>query len=438
MMRRGSFTAQSCDLNLRDLQLDMCNSNFFLKVAEERIAEGIIGTCVACYFNMKRFSVVNNQLGREMGTAMLKLFLKGLEDKLQENGIVCRVSEDNFVMLFEAELLDTVRQYLNGTTIEAEKNGMTRIHLSAHAGYYVIPPECQSASDIMDRISMAFVSAKYVQKVPYVFFDEKIMREVENTKEVESCFADAIENEEFLVYYQPKVCLKNYRLEGAEALCRWKHNGEMVQPFRFIPVLEQSHLICILDFYMLEHVCRDICRWLKEGKPVVRVSVNLSRAHLGDVELLEHVLEIVDRYKVPHEYIEIELTETTMDVDYRELKSVVTGLRNQGISVAVDDFGVGYSSLNLIREMSWKVLKIDRTFLQTEDEEDEELQKGMMLKHIVAMAQNLGLECIAEGVETVEQVTMLKENNCYMAQGYLFDPPLPVEKYEERLEGLLN
>lgn len=104
----------------------------------------------------------------------------------------------------------------------------------------------------------------------------------------------------------------------------------------------------------------------------------------------------------------------------------------------MDDFGVGYSSLNLIREMSWKVLKIDRTFLQTEDEEDEELQKGMMLKHIVAMAQNLGLECIAEGVETVEQVTMLKENNCYMAQGYLFDPPLPVEKYEERLEGLLN
>ena len=426
-------------LNYKDAQLDMYNSNFFIKIAEERIADGTIGNFAACFFNMKRFSLVNNQVGREKGTKVLKRYLTGLEEKLGENGYVCRISGDNFVILFQQELLDTVIDHLNGAIIELHMRGLNRISLSAHAGYYVIPADCKNASDIMDRISMAFSSAKYVQKVPYVFFDEAIMKSVENAKQVESQFAEAIEKEEFLVYYQPKVMLKKYRLAGAEALCRWKHNGELIPPFRFIPVLEQSHLICELDFYMLEHVCRDISRWLKEGKPVVRVSVNLSRVHLGDVDLLEHVLEIVDKYKVPHEYIEIELTETTTDVDYKELKHVVMGLRNQGISVAVDDFGVGYSSLNLIREMPWKVLKIDRTFLPVGDEADEEeVQKRIMLKHIIAMAQNLGLECIAEGVETVEQVTILKENNCYHAQGYLFDRPLPAEEFESRLEGLVS
>lgn len=426
-------------LNFKDAQLDMYNSNFFIKVAEEKIADGTIGTCVACFFNLKRFSLVNNQVGREKGTKVLKRYLTGLEEKLGKKGYVCRVSGDNFVMLFERELLDMVIDHLNGTIIELHMRGINRISLSAHAGYYVIPEDCKSSSDIMDRISMALSSAKYVQKVPHVFFDEEIMKAVENAKQVESQFAEAIEKEEFLVYYQPKVMLKKYRLAGAEALCRWKHNGELIPPFRFIPVLEQSHLICELDFYMLEHVCRDISRWLKEGKPVVRVSVNLSRVHLGDVDLLEHVLDIIDKYKVPHEYIEIELTETTTDVDYKELKHVVAGLRNQGISVAVDDFGVGYSSLNLIREMPWKVLKIDRTFLPVGNEaDDEEVQKRIMLKHIIAMAQNLGLECIAEGVETVEQVTILKENNCYHAQGYLFDRPLPVEEFETRLDGLIS
>lgn len=425
------------EASFKDLQLDMYNSNFFIKTADEKIADGTIATCVACFFNMKRFSLVNNQLGREMGTKVLKRFLTGLEEKLGGKGCVCRVSGDNFIMLFEQEVLEPVIQHLNGTIIELHMRGLNRISLSAHAGFYVIPGDCLSASDIMDRVSMAFGAAKYAQKVPYVFFDEKIMQSVQNAKEVESRFAEAIEKEEFLVYYQPKVTLKNYRLAGAEALCRWMHDGEMIPPFRFIPVLEQSHLICELDFYMLEHVCRDISRWLKAGMPVVRVSVNLSRVHLGDVDLLEHVLEIVDKYKVPHEYIEIELTETTTDVDYRELKYVVTGLRNQGISVAVDDFGVGYSSLNLIREMPWRVLKIDRTFLPVGDEEDDdEVQKKIMLKHMIAMAQNLGLECIAEGVETVEQVVLLKENNCYLAQGFLFDRPLPVETFEERLEAL--
>ena len=327
-------------------------------------------------------------------------------------------------------------KYLSGTMIEVGLKDRKKAMLATHAGYYEITGR-KTAEEVMDRIGMAWNIAKHVKRVPYVFFDEKLMQSVENEKWVESVFDEALQNEEFMVYYQPKVTLKNYRLNGAEALCRWKHDGEMILPYRFIPVLEQSDMICELDFYVLEHVCRDMKRWSEEGKNLVKVSVNLSRVHLGDMDLVEHVLEIVDKYKVPHEYIELELTETTTDVDFRELKQIVIAFRTQGFSVAVDDFGVGYSSLNLIREMPWKVLKIDKSFLPEGDEnEEEDTQKKVMLKHIIGMAQNLGLECIAEGVETVEQVTILKENNCYNAQGYLFDKPLPVEEFEERLERL--
>ncbi len=267
----------------------------------------------------------------------------------------------------------------------------------------------------------------------YIFWDEDMLQKHEETKKIEQQFRSAIENEEFLVYYQPKVGLKNYRMAGAEALCRWNNDGNIMPPIRFILILEQSQAICDLDFYMLEHVCMDIQRWIKEGKEVVKTSVNFSRRHMGNERLAERILEVIDKYEVPHEYIEIELTETTTDVEFRDLRIVVDNLQLQGVSTAVDDFGVGYSSLNLIRELPWDVLKIDKSFLPKSDDSSE---KSLMFKYLIAMAQNLGLECIVEGVETLEQVRMLKENNCYMAQGFYFDKPLPVEEFETRLLAL--
>lgn len=427
MANRLSFRADS---------IDVYNLNYFFKSIDELIAAGRIGQYAACRFDMKRFSVINHQFGRETGTKVLKKFIAKLQKGLGEDGCVCRVQGDTFTVLFRKERLSFVTNYLAGTMIEVGLKDKKKAMLSTYAGYYEIA-EGKTPEEIMDRIGIAWNMAKHIKRVPYVIFDEKLMQAVENEKWVESVFEEALRNEEFMVYYQPKVTLKNYKLNGAEALCRWKHNGEMILPYRFIPVLEQSNMICELDFYILEHVCRDMERWSKEGKPLVKVSVNLSRVHLGEMDLVERVLEIVDKYKVPHSYIELELTETTTDVDFRELKQIVITFHMQGFSVAVDDFGVGYSSLNLIREMPWKVLKIDKSFLPEGNEDvEEDAQKKVMLKHIIGMAQNLGLECIAEGVETTEQVTILKENSCYNAQGYLFDKPLPVEEFEKRLLDL--
>lgn len=233
------------------------------------------------------------------------------------------------------------------------------------------------------------------------------------------------------MYYQPKVELEKYQLMGAEALCRWMHEGELIPPDSFIPILEKSQAICDLDFYMLDHVCRDIKQWIKEGKEPVKVSVNLSRRHMNDPYLLKHILDIIDGRGIPHKYIEIELTETTTDVDFRILKGIVSGLKENDIYTSVDDFGTGFSSLNLLREAPWDVLKIDKSFLP--DENNLKDNRSAMLKHIIGMSNDLGLSCIVEGVETIEQVRLLQKYDCYRAQGFYFDRPMTKEEFEKRL-----
>lgn len=417
-----------------DEDMNIPNVKFFMKKINMLIESGQIDRYGACYFNLKRFSVINQNIGRERGTIVMRKYISQLQNKLSDSEYVCRIGGDNFVVLFEKEKLETVSMHLGGVGIVYDEEDNERVFVSAYAGYYMIPSDCYKLSDIMDSLSIAVSTAKNILKANFVFYDEKLKLNRNEVKMVESAFNDAIDKEEFRVYYQPKVNLKNYTLHGAEALCRWFRNGEMIPPYKFIPALEQSKSICVLDFYMLEHTCRDIRRWLDEGRPVVKVSVNLSRRHLGDMDLLDHIISCIDKYNVPHKYIEIELTETTTDVNFSDLKTIVVGLHEAGISTSIDDFGMGYSSLNLIKELPWNVLKIDKSFLP--DENDSDSQKYVMLKHIIALAQDIGLECISEGVESAEQVRLLKENNCFFAQGFYFDKPMPVEEFEKRLDEL--
>ncbi len=419
------------ELTYKDQSLGIFSIRYFTRHANALIANHEIGDYAACYFNLRRFSLINQQLGRERGTKVMRAFVGQLQDKLGAAEAVCRVGGDNFTVLFLKDHLDLVMDYLRGTEIIYEDTTGESVIVQANAGYYMIPEECENADYIIDSVSTALNIAKNVAKKSYVFFDEDMVKQQTIAKQIENIFPESIEKEEFKVYYQPKILLKDYKLAGAEALCRWYHDGRLITPGEFIPVLEQTKAICLLDFYMLEHVCQDIRRWLDEGRRVVKVSVNLSRRHMGDVFLLENILAIIDKYHVPHEYIEIELTETTTDVDFSELKNIVYGLHQQGISTSVDDFGMGYSSLNLIRELPWSVLKIDKSFLP--EEKDDSPQKYVMLKHLIALSQDMGLECIVEGVETVEHVKLLKENNCYLAQGFYFDKPLPVCEFEKRL-----
>lgn len=421
------------DLSMFDNDLMVYPLTFFLATVKNLIRQGRIGEFGGVYFNIKHFSSINDRFGRDCATNIMKLFIHGILEKILYEECICRVGGDNFVVLFKKDNLNIIKNYLSGMPITF--NDGETVTVTTTAGYYMIPEATESATDVMDRISTAYQLAKSVYKRPFLFYDDEIMQHQTHVKEIEMMFPSAIENEEFKVFYQPKTQLNNYQLAGAEALCRWFRNGKVISPGEFIPVLEGSKAICTLDFYMLDHVCRDIRRWLDEGREAVKVSVNLSRLHLGDEDLLESILRIIDKYKVPHHFIEIELTETTTDVDYEELKKIVYGLREQDISTSVDDFGVGYSSLNLIREMPWNVLKIDKSFLPTQEEENNDPSKVKMLRHIITMSQDLGLECIVEGVETAEQVKLLKGCKCYLAQGFYFDRPLPVKEFEQKLES---
>ena len=421
------------DLSMLDNDLMVYPLTFFLATVKNLIRQGRIGEFGGVYFNLRHFSSINDRFGRDCATNIMRLFIHGIQEKILYEECICRVGGDNFVVLFKKDNLNIIKNYLSGMPITF--NDGETVTVTTTAGYYMIPEATESATDVMDRISTAYQLAKSVYKRPFLFYDDEIMQHQTHVKEIEMMFPSAIENEEFKVFYQPKTQLNNYQLAGAEALCRWFRNGKVISPGEFIPVLEGSKAICTLDFYMLDHVCRDIRRCLDEGREAVKVSVNLSRLHLGDEDLLESILRIIDKYKVPHHFIEIELTETTTDVDYKELKKIVYGLREQDISTSVDDFGVGYSSLNLIREMPWNVLKIDKSFLPTQEEENNDPSKVKMLRHIITMSQDLGLECIVEGVETAEQVKLLKDCKCYLAQGFYFDRPLPVKEFEQKLES---
>lgn len=417
-------------LTFHDRDFGTYNIAYFIKIAGMYIAQHRIEDFGACHFNFKRLSAINQLLGRERGTVLMIDFIKGLEAMLSSDEPVCRIGGDNFFVLFYKDNLPKVKEYLTGQELIYNTETGDRISISAAAGFYMIPANVKEPSVIMDCVSTAIQLAKNVKKQQFVFYDEAVTLQMKNKKLVEAMFSHAIENEEFAVYYQPKVGLRDYSLSGAEALCRWLHKGKLMPPDQFIPVLEQGTAICTLDFYMLEHVCQDIRKWLDEGKKVVKVSVNLSRRHMGDPDLLQRLLSIIDKYHVPHQYIEIELTETTTDADFNDLKNIVFGLKKQGISTSVDDFGVGYSSLNLIKDLPWSVIKIDKSFL-----EQHEGSRGnyVMLKYVISMAQELGMEVIVEGVETVEHIKLLKENNCYLAQGFYFDRPLPKDEFEKRL-----
>lgn len=426
-------------LRFRDQQLGIYNLTYWMTRVSDAVAKGKIGQYHAVYFNLKHFSMINDTYGRDVGTEIMKRFVVQLDEYLGDDEYLCRIGGDNFALFFQKRHLSFVMDYLQGAAVSVDGTEDNLVHVEACAGYYMIP-EMEPISDpnvVMDRISEAYHTAKTVKHKPYIFWNKEMTLQHASKKSIESIFRDSLEKEEFQVFYQPKVNLVNYTLTGAEALCRWMHEGKIVPPNEFIPVLEQSMDICDLDFYMLKHVCQDLRRWREEGKKLVKVSVNLSRRHMDNPNLLEQILTIIDEYEVPHEYIEVELTETTTDVEFKDLRRIVSGLQNANISTSVDDFGVGYSSLNLIREIPWNVLKIDKSFVPVAIGLDQ--KKDEMFRHLISLAQSLGMECLVEGVETAEQVKILKMNHCFLAQGYFFDRPLPLNEFEQRLsENMLE
>ena len=410
------------------------NVRYYLRELVRLEESGRLGGMVAANFDLHNFAVINMDIGRENGNIVIQNYFNMIEEVIGDEGCICRLGGDKFLLIFSTAVKDSVLKLLSGAAVSYDDNVERKVKVSAAAGVYEIPTDSViTKDDVMERIMIATSVAKKQDEGAIVFYDSRMKETRERIKSIQQKFREGLAKGEFDVYIQPKVDIETLEVVGGEALCRWISDGRIIMPGEFIPVLEQTTDICDLDFYVLNKVCMGIRKHLDSGYPGTRCSVNFSRKHLLNPELLENILRVVDENHVPHDLIEIELTETTTDVQFRDLKRVVNGLKEAGIRTAVDDFGIGYSSLNLIREIPWDVLKIDRCFLPTDDE-DENGTTSLMFRHVVQLAHDLGLECVVEGVETLKQIEILRENRCYIAQGFYFDKPLPKDEFEARLE----
>lgn len=386
---------------------------------------------LAFRYNLRHFTLINQEFGRQTGDVVMKAHFEKLMSIVGEDGFLVRLGGDNFMGICDSDKTRFIIDYLTEAEVHTPKGIGVNIYTSA--GFFRIPKDrTVTVEEIMGSIIAAYRVAQNGGMDNIVFYDESFLENKDKTMKVQQQFSEAIEKNEFMPFYQPKVNVKTGKLVGAEALCRWFKSNRIVPPAEFIPILEQTSDICRLDLHMLECVCRDLKGWIDDGKRPVRVSINFSRKHILNTYLPETICEIVDRYSIPHDLIDIEFTESTSEVEFEDLKRMATRLRNMGFYLSIDDFGIGYSSLNLIKDIPWTTLKVDKSFLP-DDPSDENSVISIMFKHVVSMTGQLGLECIAEGVETEEHVSILRKNGCEIAQGYFFDKPLSVEDIRQRI-----
>ncbi len=264
-------------------------------------------------------------------------------------------------------------------------------------------------------------------------FDDKLVEERRWKDTVQEHQQSALANEEFVVYYQPKYNPVTDELKGAEALVRWQSpEFGFIPPGRFIPIFEDNGFITEIDHYMIEHVARDQKAWLDAGFKCVPVSVNVSRAHFIESSLAEQIRDMVDKAGCPHEYIEIELTESAFFDDKNALITTINRLKSYGFSVSMDDFGSGYSSLNSLKDMPLDVLKLDAEFFRGENAGE---RGELVVSEAIKLAKSLNMRTVAEGVEEKGQVEFLARQGCDMIQGYFYAKPMPGADYEERMKA---
>ena len=385
------------------------------------------------------FKFFNETYGYTYGNIALKSITSLLLKEMKKDELLCRTTGDHFCMMLkykdEAELNERILNLMDKISdfpID-EHGGMHKAIF--RCGVYLIRKD-DDINMIRSRANMArkAISKSMVTKV-YMYSKEDLAKELER-KELEEELRYAVERKELLVYLQPKYDITSEKIIGAEALVRWDHPSRgMLSPGRFIPLCEENGFICIIDFYMMEEVCKRMKRWKEEGKKLIKVSINFSRLHLPDKGFVDRLVDIVKKYDLEPANIEIELTETVAYEEMDNLLEVMHKIKEAGFGLSMDDFGSGYSSLNLLREMPVDVLKLDKGFLD-DCAGNSSTREKRIISHVISMAKDLEISVLAEGVETVQQKEFLKESNCDMIQGYYYAKPMPAELFASYLEAV--
>lgn len=391
------------------------------------------------YGDIEKFKLINDQLGTQAGDTVLRAVTAAMNSILIDDELVARLSGDHFALLMRYCSMTRLEQRL----VEAQEKISQlleqediRYQIGFSYGVYLPEKDDSSIPTMLGRANLARQSdARPRGGITYGVYDSAFRNRLLREKKLEDKLLPALQQGHFIVYLQPKYQLPGQELAGAEALARWMDPEEgMISPAEFIPLMERNGHVTYLDLNIFEQVCAALRRWIGKGLAVVPISVNLSRRHLAEEAFWEKFERILKQYGVPPALIEFEFTETLIYQDRKRLATAIEEIHRMGCSCSIDDFGSGYSSLNLLKDVDVDVLKLDKAFF--DDQTATNPRGGEIILGVLSMARRLKLRTVAEGVEREDQVEFLKKAKCDLVQGFVFDRPMPLEEYEKRLRPL--
>lgn len=372
-------------------------------------------------FDIDNFKYINNYYGFAFGDQILSHIVTTMSAHLHVGEVIARVSSDHFVVLLEDAAQDRLENLL--ISLEIEEVGM---YFSV--GIYAITDMSESINLMIDKASTAAHSIKGMLNKNIVYYTVAFEQQTVKNEQMKRAVQQAIADKEFIAFYQPKVNIHTGELSGAEALVRWKKaDGTFIYPDQFIPLCEQTGLITQIDMIVYEKVLKLLKMFIDENVPCVPISVNFSRVHLLNPEFIDMIVQKQREYGVPAHLIELELTESAIFDNVGSIYTFTQTMHSHGFLVAMDDFGSGYSSLNMLKDIPIDILKIDRAFL---GEARDNSRRNTIFSSIVEMARNLHIKVVVEGVEYLENVELMKECGCSIAQGYYFAKPMDDKSFD--------
>lgn len=378
-------------------------------------------------FDVVRFKLINDKYGEPKGTELLNYFNDVLSVFCSEKQLFTRLSADVFMILTPYKNAEDVTRFIR--SLEKRLSGFEGMSYSFAFGVYFVKDKTLPSRIMGDAAAIARIRVKGNALDNIGYYSEEQKQEIKVRKDIEDKMKAALENDEFVMYLQPKYSISENKIIGAEALVRWiQPDNGMIVPPEFIPIFEQNGFIVKLDEYMWEKACKELRKWIDMGYQPIPISVNVSRVHLKDVEFIYYIEGLVEKYGISKELLELEITETIENIN---ANAMVKEAKKHGFTLLMDDFGSGYSSLNTLKSTPFDVLKIDRSFLNS----FMESKRGQkIISHTIAMSRDIGLDLIAEGVETREQADFLSGCGCDAAQGFYYSKAVPVEEFEKLLE----
>lgn len=402
----------------------------FLERAEILTQEASPSYYCLSLFNIENFKLVNDQYGTSTGDEVLKLAAKTINNYvtgLNEECVVARLDSDKFLILLPRMCLhnEKLRRFYEDIRNPSFLHTKIRFRL----GRVIVDDLTLPLSAYLDRAALAEKSIKHDYGSFVAYYDDKLRQEVIARQKIVTDMLEALRNQEFVPYFQPQINHATGKVIGAEALVRWIHKGKVVPPNDFIPVFEQNGFIFEMDQAIWEKICQIIRAWLDENKDVLPISVNVSRYDLMQENCPDILIGLIEKYGIPVDLLRLEITESTLSrSDF--IMSQVNALIDYGFTFEIDDFGSGYSSLNIVKDIRASILKLDMRFF--EDCENE-TRASVVIQFVVRLAKWLNMIVVAEGVETLSQANYLKSIGCFYIQGFLYSKPLPLAEYEEFL-----